>query len=150
MDGIGLDWAKIHSWVYSCMCIHTYMMYICTVCIRIFIYVETYVCMCMCIYYYYLKPIKHVYLYVFIFFSIACIYAKSNIVIFFLQKERSVQTYTEVLLVPLATPDFSMPYNVITLTCTVLALYFGSLLNILRRRIGEEERLMDSKGNTTL
>lgn len=60
------------------------------------------------------------------------------------QKKKSVQVYTEVLLVPLATPDFSMPYNVITLTCTVLALYFGSLLNILRRRIGEEERIANS------
>lgn len=50
-----------------------------------------------------------------------------------------VKSYTEVLLVPLTTPDFSMPYNVITFTCTVLALYFGSLLNALRRRIGEEE-----------
>ncbi|OAE19255.1 hypothetical protein AXG93_3507s1270 [Marchantia polymorpha subsp. ruderalis] len=53
----------------------------------------------------------------------------------------SVHVYTDNLLVPLATPDFSMPYNVITFTCTVLALYFGSLLNTLRRRIGEEERL---------
>lgn len=61
------------------------------------------------------------------------------------RKEKPVQVYTEVLLVPLATPDFSMPYNVITLTCTVLALYFGSLLNILRRRIGEEERLANSR-----
>ncbi|KAL5205012.1 hypothetical protein ABZP36_009883 [Zizania latifolia] len=51
-----------------------------------------------------------------------------------------VKSYTEVLLVPLTTPDFSMPYNVITFTCTVLALYFGSLLNALRRRTGEEER----------
>eukprot|EP00250_Pteridium_aquilinum_P030640 c4176_g1_i1 orf=378-2543(+) len=62
------------------------------------------------------------------------------------EKKKSVQLYTEVLLVPLATPDFSMPYNVVTLTCTVLALYFGSILNILRRRIGEEERLANSKG----
>lgn len=52
-----------------------------------------------------------------------------------------MHVYTDNLLVPLATPDFSMPYNVITFTCTVLALYFGSLLNTLRRRIGEEERL---------
>jgi len=51
-----------------------------------------------------------------------------------------VKSYTEVLLVPLTTPDFSMPYNVITFTCTILALYFGSLLNALRRRIGEEEK----------
>ncbi|ONK58087.1 uncharacterized protein A4U43_C09F7980 [Asparagus officinalis] len=58
------------------------------------------------------------------------------------QEENIVQSYTEVLLVPLTTPDFSMPYNVITFTCTVLALYFGSLLNVLRRRVGEEERLL--------
>ncbi|KAI4304576.1 hypothetical protein MLD38_040064 [Melastoma candidum] len=57
-----------------------------------------------------------------------------------------VRAYTEVLLVPLTTPDFSMPYNVITITCTVFALYFGSLLNVLRRRAGEEERLLQSKG----
>ncbi|XP_068668207.1 uncharacterized protein [Aristolochia californica] len=56
------------------------------------------------------------------------------------QARNTVQSYTEVLLVPLTTPDFSMPYNVITFTCTVLALYFGSLLNVLRKRVGEEER----------
>ncbi|XP_065874968.1 GPI transamidase component GPI16 [Euphorbia lathyris] len=61
------------------------------------------------------------------------------------QKKNSVLSYTEVLLVPLTTPDFSMPYNVITITCTVFALYFGSLLNVLRRRVGEEERLLRSK-----
>ncbi|EFJ07737.1 hypothetical protein SELMODRAFT_133060 [Selaginella moellendorffii] len=60
------------------------------------------------------------------------------------QSQRPMQIYSEVSLMQLATPDFSMPYNVITLTCTVLALYFGSLLNALRRRIGEEER--ESKG----
>lgn len=57
-----------------------------------------------------------------------------------LQESRHMQSYTEVLLVPLTTPDFSMPYNVITITCTVFALYFGSLLNALRRRVAEEER----------
>ncbi|XP_048336454.1 uncharacterized protein LOC125418191 isoform X2 [Ziziphus jujuba] len=61
------------------------------------------------------------------------------------QEKSSVRSYTEVLLVPLTTPDFSMPYNVITITCTVFALYFGSLLNVLRRRVGEEERLLKSK-----
>ena len=30
----------------------------------------------------------------------------------------------------LPTPDFSMPYNVICLTCTVIALAFGPLANI--------------------
>lgn len=43
-----------------------------------------------------------------------------------------------------------MPYNVITITCTVFALYFGSLLNALRRRRGEEERLLQGKGETLL
>ncbi|KAL1548816.1 GPI transamidase component PIG-T [Salvia divinorum] len=62
------------------------------------------------------------------------------------QEEVPVVSYTEVLLVPLTTPDFSMPYNVITITCTVFALYFGSLLNALRRRVGEEERLLSGKG----
>ncbi|XP_062020608.1 uncharacterized protein LOC133736992 isoform X2 [Rosa rugosa] len=57
------------------------------------------------------------------------------------EEKSAVLAYTEVLLVPLTTPDFSMPYNVITITCTVCALYFGSLLNVLRRRVGEEERL---------
>lgn len=63
-----------------------------------------------------------------------------------MQENNIVQSYTEVLLVPLTTPDFSMPYNVITFTCTVLALYFGSLLNVLRRRVGEEEMLLKNQG----
>ncbi|XP_054781736.1 uncharacterized protein LOC129288945 isoform X2 [Prosopis cineraria] len=63
-----------------------------------------------------------------------------------LQEKGPVLSYTEILLVPLTTPDFSMPYNVITITCTVFALYFGSLLNVLRRRVGEEERRMKDKG----
>ncbi|XP_010271693.1 PREDICTED: GPI transamidase component PIG-T [Nelumbo nucifera] len=58
------------------------------------------------------------------------------------QEKNLLLSYTEILLVPLATPDFSMPYNVITITCTVFALYFGSLLNVLRRRVGEEERFL--------
>lgn len=63
------------------------------------------------------------------------------------QEKTSLLSYTEVLLVPLATPDFSMPYNVITITCTVFALYFGSLLNVLRRRFGEEERFLKSEAS---
>lgn len=66
-----------------------------------------------------------------------------------MQERSTILSYTEVLLVPLTTPDFSMPYNVITITCTVFALYFGSLLNALRRRAGEEERLLKSRGNDT-
>lgn len=44
------------------------------------------------------------------------------------------------LLVYLPTPDFSMPYNVIILTSTVIALAFGSIFNILVRRfVGVDE-----------
>ena len=31
-------------------------------------------------------------------------------------------------------PDFSMPYNVITLTSTVLAFFCGTMLNVLVRK----------------
>ncbi|XP_075428030.1 GPI-anchor transamidase component PIGT [Ascaphus truei] len=44
-----------------------------------------------------------------------------------------VRLYTEPLLVNLPTPDFSMPYNVICLTCTVVAVGYGSLYNLLTR-----------------
>ncbi|EFA85684.1 hypothetical protein PPL_00913 [Heterostelium album PN500] len=46
-----------------------------------------------------------------------------------------VRVYTEGLLITLPTPDFSMLYNVITLTGTVFALFFGSMINILIRRL---------------
>ncbi|KAI0312755.1 GPI transamidase component PIG-T [Amylostereum chailletii] len=46
----------------------------------------------------------------------------------------SARVYTPTLLVDLATPDFSMPYNVIIMTCTLIALIFGSLFNYLTRR----------------
>ncbi|KAL1976289.1 hypothetical protein VTN31DRAFT_2571 [Thermomyces dupontii] len=39
------------------------------------------------------------------------------------------------LLLSLPTPDFSMPYNVIILTSTVMALGFGSIFNLLMRRL---------------
>lgn len=42
--------------------------------------------------------------------------------------------YTPVLLVELATPDFSMPYNVIIMSCTLIALIFGSFFNLLTRK----------------
>lgn len=41
---------------------------------------------------------------------------------------------TTSLLLYLPTPDFSMPYNVIILTSTVIALAFGTVFNILVRR----------------
>lgn len=47
---------------------------------------------------------------------------------------------TTSLLLSLPTPDFSMPYNVIILTSTVMALAFGSIFNLLVRRfVGADE-----------
>lgn len=52
----------------------------------------------------------------------------------------SVYLRTTSLLLPLPTPDFSMPYNVIILTSTVIALAFGSIYNLLVRRfVGADE-----------
>lgn len=42
--------------------------------------------------------------------------------------------YTPTLLVDLPTPDFSMPYNVIILSCTLITLIFGSIFNLLTRK----------------
>ncbi|RPB16383.1 Gpi16 subunit, GPI transamidase component [Morchella conica CCBAS932] len=47
---------------------------------------------------------------------------------------------TTSLLLSLPTPDFSMPYNVIILTSTVMALAFGTVFNLLVRRfVGADE-----------
>ncbi|KZF21062.1 GPI transamidase component Gpi16 [Xylona heveae TC161] len=52
----------------------------------------------------------------------------------------SIYLRTTSLLLPLPTPDFSMPYNVIILTSTVMALAFGSIFNLLVRRfVGADE-----------
>ena len=57
-----------------------------------------------------------------------------------LSNRDDVYLRTTSLLLPLPTPDFSMPYNVIILTSTVMALAFGSIYNILVRRfVGAEE-----------
>jgi len=47
---------------------------------------------------------------------------------------RYPRIYTPILLVDLATPDFSMPYNVIILSCTLMTLIFGSVFNLLTRK----------------
>lgn len=44
--------------------------------------------------------------------------------------------YSSKLLLDLATPDFSMPYNVIIMTSTLMALFFGSVFNAITRRFG--------------
>lgn len=46
-----------------------------------------------------------------------------------------VEVRTENLIITLPTPDFSMPYNVICLACTVVALAFGPLHNITTRKL---------------
>lgn len=47
---------------------------------------------------------------------------------------------TTSLLLPLPTPDFSMPYNVIIFTSTVMALAFGFIFNLMVRRfVGADE-----------
>lgn len=48
---------------------------------------------------------------------------------------------TTSLLLTLPTPDFSMPYNVIILTCTVMALGFGSIFNLLVKRVATDEQI---------
>ncbi|RUS85040.1 hypothetical protein EGW08_007177 [Elysia chlorotica] len=52
--------------------------------------------------------------------------------------------HTESLLVSLPTPDFSMPYNVICLACTVLAIAFGSMHNLTTRRFVKEDNTKKS------
>jgi GPI-anchor transamidase subunit T len=42
--------------------------------------------------------------------------------------------YTSGLMIEMPYPDFSMPYNVVTLTSTLMAFIGGTILNMLRRR----------------
>lgn len=58
---------------------------------------------------------------------------------------KPVYLRTTSLLLSLPTPDFSMPYNVIILTSTVMALAFGSMFNILIRRFVAFEEVPQSK-----
>jgi GPI-anchor transamidase subunit T len=51
-----------------------------------------------------------------------------------LRDNRPSRLYTPALLVDLATPDFSMPYNVIIFSCSLMAFIFGSVFNLLTRR----------------
>ncbi|EPS35219.1 hypothetical protein H072_11497 [Dactylellina haptotyla CBS 200.50] len=55
---------------------------------------------------------------------------------------------TTSLLLSLPTPDFSMPYNVIIFTSTIMALAFGSIFNLLVRRFVavDEVQRVDFKG----
>ncbi|KAG6872379.1 hypothetical protein C0995_010193 [Termitomyces sp. Mi166 len=51
-----------------------------------------------------------------------------------LKESSNRRLYTPTLLVDLATPDFSMPYNVIIFTCSLIAFLFGSVFNLLTRK----------------
>ncbi|ODV80630.1 Gpi16 subunit, GPI transamidase component [Suhomyces tanzawaensis NRRL Y-17324] len=48
---------------------------------------------------------------------------------------------TTSVLLTLPTPDFSMPYNVIILTCTVMSLAFGCIFNLLTKKVITENEL---------
>lgn len=58
---------------------------------------------------------------------------------------KPVYLRTTSLLLSLPTPDFSMPYNVIILTSTVMALAFGSMFNILIRRFVAFEEVPENR-----
>ena len=51
-----------------------------------------------------------------------------------------VRLYSESLLVNLPTPDFSMPFNVICLGCTAVALAFGGLHNLTTKEFKFAEK----------
>ncbi|KAG0278494.1 hypothetical protein BGZ95_003862 [Linnemannia exigua] len=65
-------------------------------------------------------------------------------------EEDKIRVYTDTLLVSLPTPDFSMPYNVITMTCTVISLFFGSVFNLMMRNfeVVKKEKKMAKKSST--
>lgn len=59
------------------------------------------------------------------------------------------QLRTATLLLLLSTPDFSMPYNVIILTSTVMGLIFGTLFNLLvKKMLPVEEADKIQEGNS--
>ncbi|KAI9920629.1 hypothetical protein PsorP6_000189 [Peronosclerospora sorghi] len=58
--------------------------------------------------------------------------------------------FTEPLLVLLPTPDFSMPYNVITMTSTVVAFLVGTTLNTLLRKAPRLKQIMTTQRNNDI
>ncbi|KAF2275497.1 Gpi16 subunit, GPI transamidase component [Westerdykella ornata] len=63
---------------------------------------------------------------------------------------KGVYTRTTSLLLQLPTPDFSMPYNVIILTSTVMALAFGNIFNLLVRRFVGADEVPSRRGLRTI
>jgi phosphatidylinositol glycan class T len=68
--------------------------------------------------------------------------------------DRLGRIYTPILLVDLATPDFSMPYNVIIMSSTLITFIFGSVFNLLTRKFvvvkveGDEKTNESEKGES--
>lgn len=60
------------------------------------------------------------------------------------------QLRTASLLLTLPTPDFSMPYNVTILTCTVMSLAFGCVFNLLAKKVVTEEEFEELAKTTPL
>lgn len=58
-----------------------------------------------------------------------------------------VNIRTESLLITLPTPDFSMPYNVICLACTVVALAFGPIHNFSTKKLTFSKKPKDGVDN---
>lgn len=47
---------------------------------------------------------------------------------------------TEALLIDVPSPDFSMPFNVVTLSSTLLAFFLGTMINILVKKSGGDQK----------
>lgn len=65
----------------------------------------------------------------------------------------SQQTHTLVtpkVLLTMATPDFTMPYNVITLTSTIIVLFYGTVFNICYRRFHRRPTPIDRLRTTIM
>lgn len=60
-----------------------------------------------------------------------------------------VNIRTESLLITLPTPDFSMPYNVICLACTVVALAFGPIHNLSTRKLMYSKKSKENDSEPT-
>jgi len=68
-------------------------------------------------------------------------------------EQNYIRIYTEPMVIILPAPDFSMPYNVITYSCTIIALFFGSMYNAYTRRyiplVVEKEDNKDNSNTTS-
>jgi hypothetical protein len=56
---------------------------------------------------------------------------------------------TEALLIDVPSPDFSMPFNVVTLSSTLLAFFLGTMINILVKKSGGDQKKGTEKDKQT-